>query len=178
MKAFLLRWLQIQLALCAVVAIGLAWLVYEYPNRLELKRRSDSDSAIAKIAASKISSLRKVVPSVQSQGSSLESAVSRVRNGLQMSNIEEQRVEDIRILGTNLIPNTKFAREDISVGLKSIELRELFVFVASQESQQGTLCSGIDLRASKAATETPEKDTWDVELIFTQIIDARIPKPK
>lgn len=178
MNAILLKWLQVQIALCIIGVCALAWLVIQYPSRLELKSRSDSDFAAAKSASNKITNLRKEVPNGRSQESSLKSIVSRVREGLQDSNIQEQRVGDIRIIGTTPIPKTSFAREDVSVGLKGIELPELFAFIQSQESQQGILCSGIDIRTSSTANEPSGKDKWDVDLTLTQVVEQLSQKTK
>jgi len=153
----------------ACAALGV--LLFQYSQNLAIKSRSDRESETTKEIAAKIDELRRIVPSGRVQDSSPESSISRIRKGLIESNINESRLGDIRVIGKTVIPKTTFSREDTAVGLKGVELSELFTFIQVQESQTGILVSGIELRTKTQASDESTKDKWDAELTLTQLIE-------
>ena len=171
MNGFLLRWLQIQCGLSLLAGLALGVSLVQYSQNVAIKTRSDRESdSTAKIAA-KIDELRKLVPSGQAQQTTPESSLSRIRKGLTDSNIDERRLGDIRVIGKTVIAKTTFAREDTAVGLKGVDLSELFAFIQSQEEQLGILCSGIELRTAAQGTDDSANDKWDADLTLTQVIE-------
>ncbi len=171
MNGLLLRWLQIQCGLCLLLCAALGVLLVQYSQNLAIKTRSDRENKSTTAIASKIDELRKIVPSGSAQESTLESVVSRVRKGLSESDIKETQLGDIRVIGKTVIPKTTFAREDTAVGLKGVDLSELFAFIQSQESQTGILVSGIELRTTTQVSDESSIDKWDAELTLTQVIE-------
>jgi len=176
MNGILLRWLQIQCVLCLLVCAALSVLLFQFSQNMAIKSRSDRDSETTFTIAAKIDEMRKIVPSGRAQESTPESSLSRIRNGLLESNIDESRLGDIRVIGKTVIAKTTFAREDTAVGLKGVDLSELFAFIQSQESQIGILVSGIELRTTTQASNETSKDKWDAELTLTQVIEQATKK--
>ena len=173
MNGILLRWLQIQCGLCLLTCAVLGILLFQYSQNLATKSRSDRESESTIAIAAKIHEMRKIVPLGRAQESTLESVVSRVRKGLSESDIKETQLGDIRVIGKTVIPKTTFAREDTAVGLKGVELSELFAFIQSQESQSGILVSGIELRTAAQISDETSIDKWDTDLTLTQVIEQQ-----
>ncbi len=67
---------------------------------------------------------------------------------------------------------TRFAREDLSVSLKSIGLSEMFAFVRSEKSKSETLCSGLKAVTASKATSEETQGERDVTLTITHVIEA------
>ncbi len=178
MNRILLRWLQIQCWLCLFACVALGILLFQYSQNLSIKTRSDRENETSIAISAKIDEMRKIVPSGRAQESTLETSLSRIRKGLAESNINESRLGDIRVIGKMVIPKTIFAREDTAIGLKGVELSELFSFIQSQETQTGILVSGIELRTAGQASDESSKDKWDAELTLTQVIEqtGKIPQ--
>ena len=176
MNGILLRWLQIQCGLCLLVCAALSVLLFQFSQNMAIKSRSDRDSETTFAIAAKIDEMRKIVPSGRAQESTPESSLSRIRNGLLESNINESRLGDIRVIGKTVIAKTTFAREDTAVGLKGVDLSEVFAFIQSQESQTGILVSGIELRTTTQFSDETSKDKWDAELTLTQVIEQATKK--
>ena len=176
MNGFLLRWLQIQCGLSLLACVALGVSLFQYSQNVAIKTRSVRESESTATIAAKIDELRKIIPSGQAQHSTPESLLSRIRKGLTDSNIDERRLGDMRVIGKSVIAKTTFAREDTAVGLKGVDLSELFAFIQSQEEQLGILCSGIELRTAAQGTEDSAKDKWDADLTITQIIEQTAKK--
>ena len=176
MNGVLLRWLQIQIGLCLLTSVALGILLFQFSQNLAIKARSDRESESTFAIAAKIDEMRKIVPSGRAQESTPESSLSRIRKGLSDSSINETRLGDIRVIGKTVIPKTNFAREDTAVGLKGVELSELFAFIQSQESQTGILVSAIELRTAAQVSDESSKDKWDAELTLTQVIEQTAKK--
>ena len=171
MNAHLLRWLQIQWALCAIACLALVVISFRYSRSLDLMARSDSDRKSALAIAMKIGDLRKVIPVGRSQESTVESVHSRIQSGLRDIGISEEKVTSITPIGTTPILKTTFARTDTRVNLKGVELSELFAFIQSQESQLGVMCSAVEITTVSIANDATTRDTWDANVTLTQVIE-------
>ena len=97
-----------------------------------------------------------------------EAVLSRVRKGMTSIKLDESLMTDLRIIGKSQIQRTNFSRDDSAVTFRSISLRELFAFIATQELPGGMICSGIDLRVSKQSINS-DLERWDATLTLTQL---------
>ena len=153
----------------ALLGIATPFTVSQFLSSQDIQRRASADLEICKELCAQIKELKAVVPDQPAKENSSEETISRVRQGLLKSGIDEKQLGDIKIQAKTAIPKTSFVREDASVTLKGIDLKSLFAFISSQEtSAGGMLCSGIEIRVAKSP-EGGGESQWIPELTLTHL---------
>ncbi len=155
-----------------LLAIATPFTISHFFSAQDIQRRASADLVVCNDLCKQIKDLKATVPDQTQRENGSEETISRVRQGLLKSGIDEKLLGDIKIIGKTAIPKTSFVREDASVTLKGIDLKSLFAFISSQEASGGRmLCSGIDIQVAKSL-EGNGPALWIPQLTLTHLTQA------
>jgi hypothetical protein len=153
----------------ALLAIATPFSVSHFLTAQDIRRRALAELAACNALCKEINILKASVPDQEARNNGSEETISRVRQGLLQSGIDEKLLGDIKIIGKTAVPKTSFVREDALVTLKAIDLKSLFAFISSQESAAaGMMCSGIDIQVTKSIDGTGPA-LWIPQLTLTHL---------
>lgn len=156
----------------ALLTIATPFTISHFLSAQDIQRRALADLVISDELCKQIKDLKASVPDQAQRDNGSEETISRVRQSLLQSGIDEKLLGDIKIIGKTAIPRTSFVREDALVTLKPIELKSLFAFISSQEVSGGRmLCSGIDIQVAKSP-EGSGPALWIPQLTLTHLTQA------
>lgn len=166
-RVYLILWLSI---LLLVIALPVSIFNYSLHHEAQIDAIRD-ETASAKLVT-QIVEMRSIVPDSKPKDDDPSNTISRIRESLLITGLDERQLVDVRILGEVQIPKTPFSRRDVSIRLKGVELEALFKFISNEETQTpGITCSQIDIQLSKGASEAV-RPSWDAQLTLTHLVEA------
>lgn len=117
----------------------------------------------------KLDGIRKRSPHIQDSATSSQESISVIRQGLESASIPESVLEDMRFGQQTPIPPSTLVREELTLVLRSVTLRQIndFLTFVARERNLG-VCTKLQLDFDERNPAVGE-EKWVVQLTLTRL---------
>ncbi len=161
--------IRLGLLLLAIVAATSIWSGTEFVRAISSASQEEKAVATSKSLLRKLDSIRQRAPNVHDSTSSNQESISSVRRGLEFASIPEQSLEDIRYGQLNPVLPSQLFREDLTLVLRAVTLRQLMDFLSYLENDQSLgVCTAVQIGIDDRG-QSDDAERWDLQLTLTRL---------